>query len=79
MAGGGNLFGRVLSYVVNEFIVEGLANKYDPPISSLSSPLPLSSDPSVHVCEFVFDSIDVLRSVGFRENQVPDGVVISLS
>ncbi|KAF0892989.1 hypothetical protein E2562_021291 [Oryza meyeriana var. granulata] len=26
MAGGGNLFGRVLSYVVNEFIVEGLAN-----------------------------------------------------
>uniref|UniRef100_A0A0D9ZMZ2 Uncharacterized protein n=1 Tax=Oryza glumipatula TaxID=40148 RepID=A0A0D9ZMZ2_9ORYZ len=51
MAGGGNLFGRVLSYVVNEFIVEGLANKYDPPISSLSSPLPLSSDPSVHAFE----------------------------
>jgi len=24
---GGNLFGRVLSYVVNEFLVEGLANK----------------------------------------------------
>ncbi|CAD6263125.1 unnamed protein product [Miscanthus lutarioriparius] len=23
---GGNLFGRVLSYVVNEFLVEGLAN-----------------------------------------------------
>ncbi|RLM64855.1 hypothetical protein C2845_PM16G11340 [Panicum miliaceum] len=23
---GGNLFGRALSYVVNEFIVEGLAN-----------------------------------------------------
>ncbi|EEC77604.1 hypothetical protein OsI_16574 [Oryza sativa Indica Group] len=28
MAGGGNLFGRVLSYVVNEFIVEGLANNF---------------------------------------------------
>jgi isocitrate dehydrogenase len=25
---GGNLFGRALSYVVNEFLVEGLANKY---------------------------------------------------
>jgi len=24
---GGNLFGRALSYVVNEFLVEGLANK----------------------------------------------------
>ncbi|KAL6903670.1 hypothetical protein ACP4OV_004483 [Aristida adscensionis] len=24
---GGNMFGRVLSYVVNEFLVEGLANK----------------------------------------------------
>ncbi|KAL5213676.1 hypothetical protein ABZP36_002828 [Zizania latifolia] len=26
MAGGGNLLGRALSYVVNELIVEGLAN-----------------------------------------------------
>jgi hypothetical protein len=25
---GGNLFGRALSYVVNELLVEGLANKY---------------------------------------------------
>uniref|UniRef100_A0A453CE30 Uncharacterized protein n=1 Tax=Aegilops tauschii subsp. strangulata TaxID=200361 RepID=A0A453CE30_AEGTS len=27
MAGGG-IFSRALSYVVNEFLVEGLANKY---------------------------------------------------
>ncbi|MQM13555.1 hypothetical protein Taro_046480 [Colocasia esculenta] len=27
MGAGGNLFGRAISYVVNEFLVEGLANK----------------------------------------------------
>jgi isocitrate dehydrogenase len=33
---GGNLFGRALSYVVNQFLVEGLANKY----ACIPSPLP---------------------------------------
>lgn len=34
MAGGG-IFSRALSYVVNEFLVEGLANKYALPPPSL--------------------------------------------
>lgn len=28
MAGGGNFIARVISYVANEFIVNGLANRY---------------------------------------------------
>jgi hypothetical protein len=41
---GGNMFARALSYVVNEFLVEGLANKYT--TSSLF--LPLHVDLSSH-------------------------------
>lgn len=28
MAGGGNFFGRVFTYLANELIVNGLANRY---------------------------------------------------
>ena len=35
--GGGSLFSRALGYVVNQFLVEGLANKY---AAASSLPLP---------------------------------------
>ena len=41
---GGNLFARAFGYVINEFLVEGLANKY----ARLPSPSPPSEIISIY-------------------------------
>lgn len=38
MAGGGNFIGRVISYVANELIVNGLSNRYPTYFPHLISP-----------------------------------------
>jgi hypothetical protein len=43
---GGNLFARVLSYVVNEILVEGLANKYANLFPQVCQPISSRSPPS---------------------------------
>jgi hypothetical protein len=79
---GGNMFARALSYVVNEFLVEGLANKYTTSPLSLPLPVDLSSLRSRAIsrliCRFVDSTCHASSSGPWKDwfvRSVPNGLV----